>query len=394
MTYIAAVGAVNSLGKEMTEISHNLALSYNARHHLVERSGWLLHDKQAWFGEASQQLACIPKQLAKFNSRNNQLIYTAYLQIEHAVDLAIKQFGKQKIAIIMGTSTSGIHEGDLAVKQHLQSNTLPNGYFYNQQELGDPASFLATLLDLKGPAYTISTACTSSARAIISGKRLIESGLVDAAIVGGADSFSRMPINGFLALESMSDKPCMPFAQARDGINIGEAGALFLLTKNASGDIAILGTGESSDAYHISAPHPQGIGAEKAMVNALQDAKLTPNDIGYINLHGTATPLNDQAESAAVYRVFHDSNAVCSSTKHLTGHTLGTAAATELAISYILMTQKIALPQQDFSLSPYDPNLAGIAMVTQKMILEQPIIMSNSFAFGGNNASLIIGKHK
>lgn len=392
MVYITALGAINSLGSNMTQISQNLAKYYNATHYLEENNGWLLHNKRTWFGKVKTPLPTIPHHLAAYNSRNNQLIYASYLQIESQIQQIIAKYGKQRIAVILGTSTSGIHEGDLAIKHYLQSGQLPGNYYYNQQELGDPSCFLSTLLHLQGPAYTISTACTSSARAIISGKRLIESGLVDAAIVGGADSLSRMPINGFHALESLSDKPCTPFAQHRCGINIGEAGALFILTKEQNSEIAILGIGESSDAHHISAPHPEGIGAQKAMAMALTDAQLTASDIGYINLHGTATPLNDQAESKAVYRLFAPYNTPCSSTKHLTGHTLGTAAATELAISYLLIEQNIPLPQQNFSVSPFDPQLDNIAMVTQSMKLEKPIIMSNSFAFGGNNVSLIIGK--
>lgn len=392
MVYISALGAINSLGKDIDQIRETLTHNYDSPHYLTEDNHWLLHEKSSWFGKVHHPLPELPDNLVRFISRNNRLLYASYLQIESEIQYAIEKYGRQRIAVILGTSTSGIHEGDLAVKHYLTTQQLPEGYYYNQQELGDPACFLATLLDLQGPAYTISTACTSSARAIISGKRLIETGIVDAAIVGGADSLSRMPINGFAALESISDKPCMPFAQHRNGINIGEAGALFLLTKEPNCDIAILGIGESSDAYHISAPHPEGIGAEKAMTMALDNAGLNANDIGYINLHGTATPLNDQAESKAVYRLFHQYNTVCSSTKHLTGHTLGTAAATELVISYLLLEKNIPLPQQSFLLSPFDPKLDKIAIVTQTMELEKPVIMSNSFAFGGNNVSLIIGK--
>ena len=392
MVYIAALGAINSLGNNMVEIRDNLNKCCHVQHHLTERSNWLLHNKTSWFGDVTGTLPKIPTSLSQFASRNNQLLYSAFLQIESTIIEAINQYGQARIAVIMGTSTSGIHEGDLAVEHYLATHSLPKNYTYNQQELGDPSHFLATLLSIHGPAYTISTACTSSARAIISGKRLIEAGIVDAAIVGGADSLSRMPINGFHALESISDKPCMPFAEQRSGISIGEAGALFLLTKDKCSDISILGVGESSDAHHISAPHPEGIGAQKAMEMALNNAHLTANDIGYINLHGTATPLNDLAESYAVHRLFHQTKTACSSTKHLTGHTLGCAAATELALSYILLSEQINLPQQDFSISSLDPNLAPINLVTQEMKLIKPIIMSNSFAFGGNNASLIMGK--
>lgn len=392
MIYVAALGAINTLGCTQTEIKHALTQHYRAKHNLIECNGWLLHGKKAWLGKVDDNLPNIPTHLSQYATRNNQLLYAAYLQIHTEIEQAIRQYGYKRIAIIMGTSTSGVHEGDLNIKHYLHTKNQSYTFTYNQQELGDPSCFLTALLGLRGPSYTISTACTSSAKAVISGKRLIEAGLVDAAIVGGADSLSRMPINGFNALESLSENPCMPFAKGRNGINIGEASALFLLTKTETSNIAILGTGESSDAYHISSPHPEGIGAQKAMQIALDNAKLTPNDIGYINLHGTATILNDIAESKAVHRLFKQNCPPCSSTKHLTGHTLGSAAVTELAISYLLLNQDIYLPQQDFSISPYDRTLDPINIVTQDMILKTPTIMSNSFAFGGSNASLIIGK--
>lgn len=392
MIYIAALGAINALGNNLTEIKQNLTEKSGARHCLVEENHWLLNGEKTWLGKVKDNLPDIPEHLSQYGTRNNQLLYAAYLQIQHEIHQTIKKYGTQRVAIIMGTSTSGIHEGDIYIKHCLTNNNQQNLFTYNQQELGDPSSFLKALLKLQGPSYTISTACTSSARAIISGKRLIEAGIVDAAIVGGADSLGRMPINGFNALEALSENPCMPFAQNRNGINIGEAGAIFLLTKTETSDIAVLGTGESSDAYHISSPHPEGIGAEQAMQLALDDAKLQPSQIGYINLHGTATILNDIAESKAVYRLFNQTLPPCSSTKHLTGHTLGSAAATELAISYLLLEQNIYLPKQDFSISQYDENLDKINIITQEMMLKKPIIMSNSFAFGGNNTSLIIGK--
>ena len=392
MIYVAALGAINTLGHDKQQIANNLSKNYCASHYLTQQEGWLLNGQNTWLGKVNGVLQTIPHQFIQYATRNNHLLYAAYLQIKQPIQLAIEKYGPKRIAVIMGTSTSGIHEGDINIKHYLETHYCEPNFYYHQQELGDNSRFLTELLNFQGPIYTISTACTSSAKAVISGQRLIESGLVDAAIVGGADSLSRMPINGFNALEALSSNPCMPFAQDRTGINIGEASGLMLLTKEESSNIALLGTGESSDAYHISSPHPEGIGAQTAMEMALKNANLKPNQIGYLNLHGTATILNDQAESKAVYRLFKQNLPNCSSTKHLTGHTLGSAAITELAISYLLLKQNIYLPQQDFSISPYDNNLDKINMVTEQMMLQTPIIMSNSFAFGGNNASLIIGK--
>ena len=392
MIYIAALGAINTLGNNKQQIANNLLKNYCAKHCLTKEEGWLLNGQKTWLGKVTDDLPSIPEHLVQYSTRNNQLLYAAYLQIKQPIQQAIEKYGTKRIAVIMGTSTSGIHEGDNNIKYYLKTHHCQPNFHYHQQELGDPSRFLTELLNLKGPSYSISTACTSSAKAVMSGQRLIELGLVDAAIVGGADSLSRMPLNGFNALEALSDNPCMPFAQDRNGINIGEASGIILLTKEESSDIVLLGTGESSDAYHISSPHPEGFGAQAAMEMALHNANLTPDQIGYLNLHGTATILNDQAESKAVYRLFNQNLPYCSSTKHLTGHTLGSAAITELAIGYLLLNQNIYLPQQDFSISPYDMNLDKINIVTEKMMLQTPIIMSNSFAFGGNNASLIIGK--
>ncbi len=323
-------------------------------------------------------------------SRNNQLLLAALAQIESQVSAAIAQYGKDRVAVIMGTSTSGIAEGEEAVRYLHQHGEFPPGFDYRQQELGDPSQFMAELLDLSGPAYTLSTACSSSARAIISGKRLIEAGLVDAAIVGGADSLCRMPVNGFNSLESLSHGRCAPFGQGRDGINIGEASALILLTREPA-EVALLGVGESSDAWHMSAPHPEGLGAERAITMALKMAGLTASDVGYINAHGTATPLNDQVEAAVIHRLFGNSTP-CSSTKHLTGHTLGAAGATEAALSWLILTQALHLPHQDFSQISRDVSLPDIWLATTGQPLARPVILSNSFAFGGNNASILIGR--
>lgn len=291
--------------------------------------------------------------------------------------------------MVLGTSTSGLDEGDIHVAATLNGGTSA-GWQYPQQELGDPSRFLSHWLALDGPAFTLSTACSSSAVAIISGRRLIEADLADVAIVGGADTLSRMPVNGFHSLESLSVTRCQPFARDRCGITIGEGAALMLLTREPQ-PIALLGVGESSDAHHISAPHPQGEGAIRAITRALDDAGITAGAVGYINLHGTATPLNDRVESQVVQQLFGDT-VPCSSTKHLTGHTLGAAGITEAAIGMLILQRHLPLPAQDFSLSPRDPALAECGIIATSQPLERPLILSNSFAFGGNNASILLGR--
>lgn len=382
MIYISAFGMVNALGNSLEQIAAQLTSGHAPG--MQPREGWLQQGKTCWLGEVPGELPAVPAALAAHNTRNNQLLLAALAQIRPAVDAAIARFGRERVAVVLGTSTSGVDEGDRQVDRGLP------GYDYRMQELGDPSRFLAHYLELDGPAYTISTACSSSARALISGQRLIKAGLVDVALVGGADSLSRMPINGFASLDSLSERQCAPFSAERDGISIGEAGALLLLTREPQ-SLALLGAGESSDAWHMSAPHPEGIGAEQAMKMALKQAQLQPQDIGYINLHGTATPLNDQVESDVIHRLFGDS-VPCSSTKHLTGHTLGAAGATEAALAALIVQQNLALPAQDFSAATLDSTLPVCGLLTLPQPLARPIIASNSFAFGGNNTCLIVGK--
>ncbi|CAI0962013.1 beta-ketoacyl-[acyl-carrier-protein] synthase family protein [Serratia quinivorans] len=386
MVYFSAVGMVNALGNNLSQIAENLALGVSPG--MQQQTQWLLDGEPSWFGNVQGELPVIPELLKRHNSRNNRLLLAALAQIDTPVRAAIARYGADRVAVIMGTSTSGIHEGELALQQY-QTGQWPQGYDYRQQELGDPGLFLSAFLATRGPAYTLSTACSSSARAIISGKRLIDAGLVDAAIVGGADSLCQMPINGFNSLESLSAQRCTPFAAGRSGINIGEAAALMLLTREPAA-VALLGVGESSDAWHMSAPHPAGEGAERAIGMALWQAGLNAGQIGYINLHGTATRLNDQVEAQVVNRLF-GTETPCSSTKHLTGHTLGAAGAVEAALSWLLLTQPLPLPQQDFSRVPRDAELAPIGLVCQPQPLGQRAILSNSFAFGGNNACLLLG---
>ncbi|WP_338804397.1 beta-ketoacyl-[acyl-carrier-protein] synthase family protein [Xenorhabdus griffiniae] len=386
MIYISAVGMLNALGNNVDEIEQNLSL--NQAPGMYDRTGWLQPDKTCCLGGVDGELPVIPDSLLQHNSRNNRLLLAALRQIKPQVDEAIVRYGRERIAVIMGTSTSGLDEGDQHVSRtiHQQSD---ERYHYYQQELGDPSRFLASYLRIDGPAFTLSTACSSSSRAIISGQRLIEMGLVDVAIVGGADTLSRMPINGFNSLESISATLCEPFCEDRQGITIGEASTLLLLTREPQ-PIALLGVGESSDAWHMSAPHPEGKGAIEAITMALGNAGLSPADVGYINLHGTGTKLNDQMEAMVIHQIFGE-NTPCSSTKFLTGHTLGAAGACEAGLCWLLLTRNLPLPAQDFSRSSIDSSLPACGLLTQSQPLKKPIVMSNSFAFGGNNTSLILG---
>ena len=256
-------------------------------------------------GEINNKLPKIPDEFKKYNSRNNRIALSVLDQIEPEIKTAINRYGSDKVAVIVGTSTSGISDAETALKKKMDTGSLPEEFYYEHQELGNLSEFIANYYDIEGPAYTISTACSSSGRVFLSAKRMLYAGVVDAVIVGGVDSLCKLTVNGFDSLGAISYKLCNPFSKNRDGINIGEGGGFILLSldKNDS-DIAFLGAGDSSDAHHISAPHPEGIGAIESMKKALFDANLEPSDIGYINAHGTSTKLNDSMESKAIYALF------------------------------------------------------------------------------------------
>lgn len=343
-----------------------------------------------------QVQAALPELDARHNirqqSRNNRLLLAALQQIRPTVEAAISRFGSDRIAIVLGTSTSGIAEGEQAMQQREDSGSYPAWYHYGQQELGSPAEFLADELGIHGPAYVISTACSSSAKALASAARLLRMGLVDAVLSGGVDTLCRFTIAGFSALESVSATRCNPASANRNGINIGEAAALFLMTREP-GSVRLAGWGESSDGYHMSAPDPAGGGARRAIIAALSRAGLSASDIDYVNLHGTATPLNDAMECPVVADIFGATPRV-SSTKPLTGHTLGAAGALEAAICWI------TLQQPDGRLPPHlwdgaaDPALPALHWVAPDEHLNRPVryALSNSFAFGGNNATLLLAR--
>lgn len=254
------------------------------------------------------------------------------------------------------------------------------------------ADYLRRRLGLAGPAAVVSCACASSAKVFASARRMIEAGLIDAALVGGVDSLCLTTLYGFHSLQLCSAAPCRPFDVARDGISIGEAAALVWLERCPAsldrGEVLLLGTGESSDAHHMSAPHPEGLGARAAMVGALDDAGLEPAAIDYINLHGTGTPSNDRAESLAVNAVF-GSATPCSSTKGATGHTLGAAGALEAVISALALRHGF-VPGGVPGTEP-DPALP-VRYLLDNLPTAPARVLSNSFGFGGTNCSLILGR--
>ncbi|MCL2875037.1 MAG: beta-ketoacyl-ACP synthase [Betaproteobacteria bacterium] len=324
-------------------------------------------------------------------SRNNALLLAAFAQVEPSFRELARDIPAHRIAVVLGTSTSGIGESETAIQHYCRD--FPEGYHYSQQEFGSPARMLAGYLGCTGPTYSVSTACTSSAKALISGARLLRAGLADLVVAGGADTLTRFTIAGFSSLEAVSETPCLPFSANRCGINIGEAAALFLMRRQAAGDehaVTLAGWGEASDGHHISAPDPNGAGASSAILEALARADCPAADIGYINLHGTATRHNDAMESRVVSRLFPHCPA--SSTKPLTGHTLGAAGALEAVLTWLTLTDSAhRLPPHlwDGIQDPDDPALPLVALHAHAC---SPVraALSTSFAFGGSNTALIL----
>ncbi|WP_104911423.1 beta-ketoacyl-[acyl-carrier-protein] synthase family protein [Pseudomonas sp. LG1D9] len=382
--YLNALGIICALGRGQQQVRRNLFAGDCSG--MRAESGWV-PDRVLPVGSVPGELAALPPHLAQQNSRNNQLLLEAALQIEGPIRQAIQTFGASRIGIVLGTSTSGIDEASRGIAHYLQQGQFPEDYDYRQQELGAPANFLADWLQLSGPAYVISTACTSSARAMMSARRLLDLGLCDAVLCGGVDSLCKLTLNGFTSLEAVSCERSNPFSVNRNGINIGEAAVLFLMSKTPA-TIALLGSGASCDAHHISAPEPTGKGALQAMSKALTSAKLAPEQIGYLNLHGTATQHNDAMESLAVATLF-PAGVACSSTKPMTGHTLGAAGALEAAFCWLSLIEGALAPH--IWDGQADPALPALRWAKVGDTLEKRCLMSNSFAFGGNNVSLIIG---
>ena len=385
MIYINVLTSVSSLGtNELTIVD---SLSHTDRCYLTYRDDLLNEHKGSYFGQIKAKLPRLDE-YPEHKSRNSAVLAFLADSIKDSINELKQKYSKDRIAIILGTSTSGLDETENELKKFMQTGVPSRDFYYKSQEFGDPSMFLADYLDIDGPAYSISTACSSSARALICGKRMLESGLVDAVIAGGADTLCKVPINGFNSMGVLSHERCLPFNKNRAGINIGEGGGLMILSKEKA-SLELLGVGESSDAYHVSSPEPSGAGAISAMKMALDDASLTTDDIGYVNLHGTATKLNDAMESKAMASLFKG-KVPCSSTKYMTGHTLGAAGIVETAILCYLLKHDLDLPVQDFSHDEIDDTLDECGLIKEKIKAKKKVMMSNSFAFGGNNASIII----
>ena len=347
-----------------------------------------------WIGRvADVEDVSLPDDLRDYDCRNNRLAQQAIETdgFADAVGAAIERYGRGRIGVFLGTSTSGIRQGEIAYAlRDPERDTLPDDFRYNTtQQMFSVGDFTRRLLGLRGVAEVVSTACSSSAKVFAVAQRFMNAGFCDAAIVGGVDSLCQMTLYGFNSLQLVSAQPCRPADRDRDGLNIGEAAGFALLEwQESDADICLLGCAETSDAWHMSTPSPDGAGAALAMRAALTDAGLEPSQIDYVNLHGTATPANDLAEDAALLDVFNG-GVSCSSTKGFTGHALGAAGIVEALFSCIAIENDIAF--RSLNTANVDERIRSpILLETARLPIGK--VMTNSFGFGGTNTSLIFGR--
>jgi 3-oxoacyl-[acyl-carrier-protein] synthase-1 len=336
----------------------------------------------------------LPPGLERFDCRNNRAAELGLAQdgFLDAVAASAARHGRDRVAVFMGTSTAGILQTELAYRRRGEQGELPADFEYRTtHNTFSIAEYVRARLGLEGPCAAISTACSSSAKAFASAARLIEAGAIDAAVVGGVDTLCLTTLYGFNSLQLLSGEPCRPWDAARQGISIGEGAAFCLLERadaRGNGEVHLLGVGESCDAHHMSAPHPEGLGARMAMQSALASAGLEPGAIGYVNLHGTGTPSNDAAEDQAVVALFGP-DLPASSTKGMTGHTLGAAGAVEALIT-VLAIEDGRIPGSPGT-RILDPKLrAGYAIKGRDAAFTHAL--TNSFGFGGSNCSLVFGR--
>ncbi len=392
-TYLNALGIVTPLGRGRREVYRSLVAGST---HGVRRLEGMVADGQALpFAAVDAPLPPVPETLARFASRNVALSLAAIDEIRPDIDAAIDRYGAERVAVVAASSTSGIESGEQAMGHRQAHGEFPKDFDFLQQEIGSVAETLARYLGCTAPAWTVNTACSSGAKAFASARRLLDRNLADAVVVGGADSFCRLTLAGFHALQALTTTACLPFSRHRDGTMLGEGAAFFLATRDA-GAVELAGVGETSDAYHPTAPDPEGTGARLAMQAALHQAGLGPQDICYINLHGTATRQNDAMESRAVKDLFGEA-VPASSSKAQIGHTLGAAGAIETAFCWLALTAQ----DSDCRVPPHvwdgaaEPDLLGPSLADggETLPADGPAwCMSNSYAFGGSNASVIVGR--
>lgn len=376
--FISDYAVACALGGDNAAVAANL---FAPKPNVVRDSAELSNGHVVPVGRFAGELGGDPAQ-----TRTNRIVAHCLAPLTSTIERAKARYGADRVGVLVGTSTSGIGEGGEAMKVKLESGRWPASFTLGRQQLGDSARFAAREVGVEGPYYVVSTACTSGARAMAAGARLIEAGLCDVVVCGGVDSLCDLTLNGFAALDSLSDAPCNPMSANRNGLNLGEGGAFFVLTREAS-RFRLAGWGESVDGHHMSAPDPEGKGAEAAMRGAVAMAGEDAIAIDFVHLHGTATPLNDQMEARVVARLL-GLETPCASTKPLTGHTLGAAGAVQAALCLMAM-ERGQMPPHVWD-GVRDPALPPIRLTEAGETGTLKRVLSASYAFGGNNAALVL----
>ncbi|MFO7562545.1 MAG: beta-ketoacyl-ACP synthase [Enhygromyxa sp.] len=392
---ITAYSACNGLGQTTAEVLEGL---FSGRRGLSPADPSL--KVATWVGAIPGELPALDRKIASFESRQARVAQLVTLPMLPALERAKQRWGAGRVGLILGTSTGGIAQSERAWVHHRDTGSLPEDFALERQHaLYATVEIVRTLTGLRGPGYVVSTACSSSGKVFASAQRLLHADIVDAVLVGGIDSLCQLTVRGFASLEVLSSAPCRPFSSERRGINIGEGGALLLLERPGTEGVGVelLGVGESSDAHHMTAPHPEGLGARMAMERALARAGVGLEEVDQINVHGTGTSMNDETEGRAIRDLFGrisgspgriPSTLGVVATKGYTGHMLGAAGATE-AVFVAATIERGELPAS-VGADPLDASL-GVPIVLEGQRRASRRVLSNSLAFGGSNVSVLLG---
>lgn len=383
---ITSYAAINALGTSTQAVVDGL---FAGRSGLAPAPGWVGLETQC--GVVGAELERLPEGWARFESRQARLCLATYRLVAPAAAAAVEKWGPGRVGMVLGTSTAGIAQSEAAFALRDDGGRLPESFsFESQHALDASLELLVAVSGIAGPAYLVSTACSSSAKVFGSAARIMELGLADAMIVGGVDTLCGMTLHGFRSLGVLSPTRCQPFSADRAGINIGEAGAMLVLEREGRGDVLLAGVGESEDAHHMTAPHPDGLGAKAAMGAAMLDAGISADQVGHVNAHATGTKQNDSAEARAIAELFGRQTPVIG-TKGYTGHTLGAAGATEAVFALESLRRRV-IPAS-LGCAPVDPDVE-VHVQREPRPCDARFALSNSLAFGGSNVSVVFARRE
>ena len=372
-----------ALGMDVTEVVARLRTQRTG----LRPMAWSLPFRTS-VGQLPEEPRALPDALSEYETRLARIALTALRPVLDNVNAATARWSPRRVGIVLGSSTAGLDTTERAFRIQHQTGALPSGYSVDtQHDFAALVRMLRELTSIVGPSYVVSTACSSGGKAFGAAQRLLQSGRLDAVLVGGVDALCELTLRGFHSLGILSSGPCRPFSSEREGINIGEGAAFFLLERAGGAPTYLLGVGETGDAHHMTAPHPDGAGAEASMRAALAQAGVAPHEVDHINAHGTGTDLNDKAEALAIARVFGPLASTVA-TKGYTGHALGTAGAIEAALCLASLEHNFVPASVGSSPLATEPPLN---VVLAERPLNHPRVLSNSFAFGGSNVSVLFG---